>query len=93
VRGGIALHASQVWSLVQRLQSAELEAFGTNPREYRKELKGSKLLDKDRFKWAAQGGWMPGASRRKYVRGFLTKGLERKQPTRDEFTAYGQANI
>lgn len=49
VRGGVAIHASQIWPLVQRLQSAELEAFGTNLREYRKELKGSKLLDKDRF--------------------------------------------
>lgn len=93
VRGGVAIHASQIWPLVQRLQSAELEAFGTNLREYRKELKGSKLLDKDRFKWAAQGHWMPGEARRMHVRGFLTKGLERKQPTRDEFTAYGQANI
>lgn len=30
-------------------------------------------------------------SRRKHARGFLTKGLEKKPPTRDEFTAYGQA--
>ena len=30
-------------------------------------------------------------SRRKHSRGFLTKGLEGKVPTRDEFTAYGQA--
>ena len=93
VRGGVAIHASQIWALVQRLQSAELEAFGANLREYRKELKGSKLLDKDRFKWAAQGQWMSGESRRSHVRGFLTKGLEHKRPTRDEFTAYGQANI
>jgi hypothetical protein len=93
VHGGVAVHAGQIWPLVQRLQSAELEAFGANLREYRKELKGSKLLDKDRFKWAAQSEWMPGECRRRHVRGFLTKGLERKRPTRDEFTAYGQANI
>ncbi len=30
-------------------------------------------------------------SRRKHCRGFLTKGLEKKPPTREEFTAYGQA--
>jgi hypothetical protein len=51
------------------------------------------LLDKDRFKWAKQADWMPDAARRKHARGFLTKGLERKVPTRDEFTGYGQANI
>ncbi len=62
-------------------------------REYAKEYKGSKLLDKDRFKWAKQAVWMPDAVRRKNARGFLTKGLEKKAPTRDEFTGYGQANI
>lgn len=51
VRGRVAIHASRVWSLVQRLHSAELDAFGANLREYRKD---AKLLDKDRFKWAAQ---------------------------------------
>lgn len=30
-------------------------------------------------------------ARRKHTRGFLTKGLEKKSPSRDEFTAYGQA--
>jgi len=51
------------------------------------------LLDKDRFKWAKQADWMPDAARRKHARGFLTRGLEKKVPTRDEFTGYGQANI
>lgn len=31
--------------------------------------------------------------RRKHCRGFLTKGLEKKPPTRAEFTAYGQASL
>lgn len=93
VRGGVAVHASQLWPLVQRLQAAELSAFGANMREYARELKGSKLLDKDRFKWAKQDCWMSDASRRKHARGFLTKGLEKKVPTRAEFTSYGQANI
>jgi hypothetical protein len=34
---------------------------------------------------------MSDEERRKHCRGFLTKGLEQKPPTRDEFTAYGQA--
>ena len=50
VRGGIAVHASKLWSLVQRLQAAELAAFGANLREYGKEFKGARLLDKDRFR-------------------------------------------
>ena len=93
VRGGVAIHVSMIWPLVQKLQSAELEAFGTHLHEYRKELKGCKLLDKDRFKWAAQRSRMPSETRRKHVRAFLTKGLQRNKPSRDDFTAYGQASL
>lgn len=91
VRGGIALHASELWAFVQDVQRLELSAFGTVLHQFRKELKGCKLLDKDRFKWADQSPAMSDEARRKHCRGFLTKGLEKKQPTRDEFTAYGQA--
>ncbi len=93
VRGGIAVHASKLWSLVQRLQTAELSAFGANLREYGKEFKGARLLDKDRFKWAEQEPWMADGARRKHARGFLTKGLEKQPPTSEEFTAYGQASL
>jgi hypothetical protein len=93
VRGGVAVHASKLWPLVQELQAAELSAFGANLREYGKEIKGSKLLDKDRFKWAGQSDRMPDEARRKYARGFLTKGLEKQPPTREEFTAFGQASL
>lgn len=34
---------------------------------------------------------MASDERRKHCRAFLTKGLERKSPSRNEFTAYGQA--
>ena len=78
VRGGVAVHASKLWPFVQRLQTAELSAFGANMREYSKELKGSKLLDKDRFKWAKQAGWMANDARRRHARGFLTKGWKRR---------------
>jgi hypothetical protein len=91
VRGGIALHAKELWPFVQAVQRLELESFGTALHQFRKELKGCKLLDKNRFKWAAQGPAMPDEERRKHSRGFLTKGLERKSPSRNEFTAYGQA--
>lgn len=91
VRGGIALHAGRVWPFIQALQRVELDSFGAYLHQYRKEIKGHKLLDKDRFKWARQGPFMNPDERRKHCRSFLTKGLEKKTPTRAEFTAYGQA--
>lgn len=91
VRGGIALYAGEVWPFVQDVQRLELASFGTALHQFRKELKGCKLLDKDRFAWATQGPAMSEEERRKHCRGFLTKGLEKKSPARDEFTAYGQA--
>ena len=90
VRGGVALHVSEIWSFVRSVQKMELDAFGAELAQYRKELKGSKLLDKDRFKWAAQGPLMADEERRKHCRGFFTRGLEKKAPSRAEFTAYGQ---
>jgi hypothetical protein len=65
VRGGISIHASKVWPFVQQLQAAEFAAFGASLREYSKELKGSQLLNKDRFRWAAQAKWMPDEARRR----------------------------
>jgi hypothetical protein len=91
VRGGVALHAGEVWPFVQDLQRLELDCFGTRLAQFQKELKGCKLLDQDRFKWAAQGGVMEAEERRRHCRGFFTKGLEKKPPRRQEFTAYGQA--
>lgn len=91
VRGGVALQVNKLWPFVQRLQQAELNAFGARLHDYKKELKGSKLLDKDRFKWAAQYPELPTEERQHLCRAFLTKGLEKKPPTRLEFTAYGQA--
>ena len=93
VRGGVALHASELWSFVQEMQRLELASFGTALHQFRTELKGCRLLDKDRFKWAAQASPMPDEERRKHCRGFLTKGLEKKSPIRTEFTAYGQASL
>ena len=91
VRGGVALHSSEIWPFVQDIQRLELATFGTALHQFRTELKGCRLLDKKRFQWAAQGPQMPDEERRKHCRGFLTKGLEKKPPSRAEFTAYGQA--
>jgi hypothetical protein len=91
VRGGIAVHASKLWPFIQDMQRLELASFGTPLHQFKTELKGCQLLDKDRFKWASQEQRMPDEKRRKHCRGFLTKGLEKKSPIRPEFTAYGQA--
>lgn len=91
VRGGVALHASKLWPFIQEMQRLELAAFGTELHQFKAELKGCKLLDKDRFKWATQEPPMSDEERRRQCRGFLTKGLEKKSPIRAEFTAYGQA--
>jgi hypothetical protein len=91
VRGGVALPVGNIWPFVRALQKLELDCFGARLALYKKELKGSTLLDKKRFKFAHQDTQMPDEERRKHARGFLTKGLEKKSPVRDEFTAYGQA--
>ena len=91
VRGGIAIHAGKLWPLVQAVQRLELDCFGVPLTLYKKELKGSTLLDKKRFRLAGQAARMSDGSRRRHCRAFLTKGLEKKTPVRDEFTAYGQA--
>lgn len=90
VRGGIAIHAGELWSFVQSLQRLELDSFGCQLHEFSHELKGSTLLNRKRFRFAHQLARMEPDSRRKHCR-FLTKGLEKKSPRREEFTAYGQA--
>ncbi len=90
VRGGIAMEDSEIWPFTQEMRRLELAAFGGELHQFGTELKGCKLLDKDRFKWAAQGQTMTDPERRKHCLTFLNKGLERLKPTREEFTAYGQ---
>lgn len=89
VRGGIALHAGKLWSFVQRVQQLELARLS----EFKSEIKGAKLVEKKRFEWAAQREWLADEQRRSASRAFLTKGLEKKSPSRDEFTAFGQASL
>ncbi len=91
VTGGVALQASKLWRLVRQMKRLELKAFGVLLAKYRTELKGAKLLSHHRFKWAKQTARFPDEVRRRHCRAFLTKGVQQISPTRDEFTAYGQA--
>lgn len=93
VHGGIAIHAKKMWPFVQAIMTLEQACFGDRLSRFKKEIKGSHLLDKDRFKWASQGGQMEDTLRRKHCLSFLNKGLNKHAPNRDEFTAYGQASL
>ena len=64
VRGGFAVHASRLWPLIQAVRTLEQSTFGAHLHEYGSEIKGSKLLKKDRFKWEKQGSKFDEATRR-----------------------------
>lgn len=91
VHGGIAIHTRKLWPFVQALMTLEQACFGDRLSRFRKEIKGSHLLDKDRFKWASQNGPQEETLRRKNCLSFLNKGLNKQPQRRHEFTAYGQA--
>lgn len=91
VHGGIALHASRVWPFVQAMRALERDAFGVSLHEFKSEIKGAKLLDKDRYKWAAQEETMPDLVRRQQAKAFLQNSSQQQKISRGEFTAYGQA--
>lgn len=93
VRGGVALQDAQLWPFTRAVQQLERLCFGCSLHEFQKELKGSTLLDRKRFKFAKQGAPMPEAERQKLARSFLMKGFQRQTPTSSEFCAYGQACI
>ena len=93
VRGGMAIHAGKLWGFVKFIQNLELQAFGCNFSSFGKEIKGSTLLDRKRFKFSTQGETMPDQDRQKYARSFLDNSHRNKTPSREEFTAYGQACI
>ncbi|MGE4497508.1 MAG: DUF3800 domain-containing protein [Deferribacterales bacterium] len=93
VRGGFAIHSGKLWSFVKDWLNLELSYFGTHLKQFNKELKGCKLLDKDRLKWATMDLPLEDDERRSLCRKFLTKGLEKLRPTNKEFLAYGQASV
>lgn len=91
VRGGVAIHTSKLWGFVREWERLELESFGVLLSSFGKEGKGSKLLDRDRLKWASNRPRLSGDERRKLSRSFLEKGRTKSAPTAPEFSAYGQA--
>lgn len=93
VTGGIALHADKVGDFVRRVQAAERRFFGVRLTDVGSEIKGSKLLKAQRFRWAREGPEMDPSQRRKLARKFLSETRQGGQPARDQFIAYGQASL
>ena len=91
VRGGFAIHVSRLWPFVQDMQRLEADCFGTRLNEFGKEIKGSTLVDRKRFRFARQGSPLPDDQRRRLCRSFLERGRGHVEQRREEFTAYGQA--
>ncbi len=76
------MHAGELWPFVQAMQRLEFASFGCQLHQFGHELKGCKLLDKNRMKWARQPPLMEPEARRKHTRSFFTKGKEKKSPSR-----------
>ncbi len=91
VHGGIALHARFLWAFVREVGALEQDCFGTQLSRYKTEIKGSKLLDKDRVKWAKQMPDIDPLTRRQSATAYFQKNQAKVTPSRLEFTAYGQA--
>ncbi len=93
VRGGVSIATINVFNFLKNIQYSEEKIFGCKLSEFKTEIKGSKLLEKERFKWAAQGPKLSDEERQKGCRRFLTACLEKRNPTRQDFTAFGQASL
>lgn len=93
VRGGFALADTHLWPFVQDTLRLELSCFGARLADYKSEIKGMKLLSKDRFQHAAQMAEIEAGKRQHLCRALLQAGLEKRPPTREQLTAYGQASL
>lgn len=98
VLGGIAIQEALLWPYVQEVSRLELETFGMRLRDLtsrrdglRWELKGGRLLQRDKFRYADQGPAIEPFRRKDLAYAFLQRGLHGETPRREEFTAYGQA--
>lgn len=91
VRGGFAIRVNCLWDFIQDMKKLEMESFGCELNQYNKEIKGSTLADKKRFRFAQQEGYIPDRHRQRLCRSFFIKNLIQSTPNKAEFSAYGQA--
>ncbi len=90
VRGGVAIHVSKIWQFLQEFQKEEKKCFGVRLADYKVEIKGSKFLQKKRYKSASVPFVMNEAERKKAIRRFLMQDQPLK---RQDFYAYSAACI
>ncbi|MCC7476826.1 DUF3800 domain-containing protein [bacterium] len=93
VNGGVAIPVERLWPFILQLRRSLQVCFGCEPQAFGIELKGHKLLDRDRFKWASQSETLPDQVRQSSCRKFLEDSAEGRSPNREGFTAYGQASL
>src|SRR5206468_8914112 len=61
--------------------------FGARLADYKSEIKGMKLLSRDRFAHAQQMAEIEAEERQQFCRALLQAGLEKRPPTREQLTA------
>ena len=88
VRGGIALHISKLFDFIRDWEKAIKHCFGGITHKH-KEIKGHRLLDKDRFKWAALQKDLSQKDRWEGIKKFLAN----DGAGNGDFAAYGQASL
>jgi hypothetical protein len=98
VLAGVAIRERKLWPLIQAVRAAERSHFGVLLNQAAFEPKGSSLLGKKNFRFAAQAEALPVDERLELANSFLMKNLKdsRGQHQRyfqAEFTAFGQAII
>ena len=89
--GGIALNEREINHFISSIKHLETATFGVRLSDYGSFPKGHRLLSSDRIKWANQDEQLNDMARRKHAKAFLDKGHLGHAPTRQEFSAYGQA--
>lgn len=93
VRGGVALHASQVWPFLTSVRRLEEELFGLSFAQLGLEIKGQSLLSRKRFRFAGQSPPIEPGHRRALAGAFLRRSQAGQNPSRNEFSAHGQASL
>jgi len=93
VRGGICIDVGQVWEFTARMKQLETSCFGDCLSNYGSEIKGTKLLEKKRFTWAAGGPPVDPTERRKLSRGFLARTAKGQDAPKEMWWAYGQSSL
>lgn len=91
VRGGIALHASQLWAFTRHIQSLEHRFFGSTRHDFGTEIKGDKLLKRQRFRYSQGTSDWNAQERKRLTIDFLKSTTQNKPPRAGELRAYSES--